>query len=209
MATGTAEALAPTISFPAPVPEVEDAKEIDASAESSDVTPTVQREDAPDLLKLPDLPMTMDESPSPSTEEWKSVNITPVGRGSPQEEEEEEAAPRLESKSPGVSPSVSPPIAYKGKSPDVQSSSNGSAIASSSELIPSDKSIFGSSKAASPFQSSGSSIGFEAADALSTSGEEREPQEVYVGDATWEERTWKELVRLREDMFWARIGGLR
>jgi hypothetical protein len=33
--------------------------------------------------------------------------------------------------------------------------------------------------------------------------------EVYVGDATWEERTWKELIKLKEDMFWARIGGLR
>lgn len=32
---------------------------------------------------------------------------------------------------------------------------------------------------------------------------------VYVGDATWEDRTWKELVRLREEMFWARIGGIR
>ncbi|PCH35356.1 hypothetical protein WOLCODRAFT_139866 [Wolfiporia cocos MD-104 SS10] len=31
----------------------------------------------------------------------------------------------------------------------------------------------------------------------------------YVGDGTWEERTWKELVRLREEMFWARIGGVR
>ncbi|KAL5480990.1 hypothetical protein ACEPAI_9931 [Sanghuangporus weigelae] len=31
----------------------------------------------------------------------------------------------------------------------------------------------------------------------------------YVGDATWEERTWKEIVRLREDMFWARIGAIR
>jgi len=29
----------------------------------------------------------------------------------------------------------------------------------------------------------------------------------YVGDGTWEERTWKELTRLREDMFWARVGG--
>ncbi|KAF7795677.1 hypothetical protein EIP86_006842 [Pleurotus ostreatoroseus] len=38
--------------------------------------------------------------------------------------------------------------------------------------------------------------------------EELDPR-VYVGDSTWEERTWKELVRLREDMFWARIGGLR
>ena len=28
----------------------------------------------------------------------------------------------------------------------------------------------------------------------------------YVGDGTWEERTWKELTRLREDMFWARVG---
>ncbi|KAL5499051.1 hypothetical protein ACEPAH_1569 [Sanghuangporus vaninii] len=31
----------------------------------------------------------------------------------------------------------------------------------------------------------------------------------YVGDATWEERTWKEIVRLREDMFWARVGAIR
>ncbi|KAH9478340.1 hypothetical protein JR316_0008794 [Psilocybe cubensis] len=31
----------------------------------------------------------------------------------------------------------------------------------------------------------------------------------YVGEATWEERTWKEIVRLREDMFWARVGGIR
>jgi len=28
----------------------------------------------------------------------------------------------------------------------------------------------------------------------------------YVGDTTWEERTWKELTRLREDAFWARAG---
>lgn len=33
--------------------------------------------------------------------------------------------------------------------------------------------------------------------------------EVYIGDATWEERTWKELAKLKEDMFWARVGGLR
>jgi hypothetical protein len=39
--------------------------------------------------------------------------------------------------------------------------------------------------------------------------EEEETSEVYIGDVTWEERTWKEVVRLREDMFWARIGGLR
>lgn len=32
---------------------------------------------------------------------------------------------------------------------------------------------------------------------------------VYVGDVTWEERAWKELVRLREEMYWARVGGLR
>ena len=47
-------------------------------------------------------------------------------------------------------------------------------------------------------------------------GKKREPESAsemnvgpYVGDATWEERTWKEIVRLREDMFWARVGGLR
>lgn len=37
----------------------------------------------------------------------------------------------------------------------------------------------------------------------------RDSKEVYVGDATWEERTWKEVVRLKEDMFWARVGGWR
>ncbi|PPQ70312.1 hypothetical protein CVT24_013007 [Panaeolus cyanescens] len=31
----------------------------------------------------------------------------------------------------------------------------------------------------------------------------------YLSDATWEERTWKELVRLREDMFFARVGVVR
>jgi hypothetical protein len=39
--------------------------------------------------------------------------------------------------------------------------------------------------------------------------EEHTDSEVYIGDATWEERTWKELVKLKEDMFWARVGGLR
>ena len=38
--------------------------------------------------------------------------------------------------------------------------------------------------------------------------EELDPR-VYVGDTTWEERTWKEIVRLREDMFWARVGAVR
>lgn len=32
---------------------------------------------------------------------------------------------------------------------------------------------------------------------------------MFIGDATWEERTWKELVKLKEDLFWARVGGLR
>lgn len=50
--------------------------------------------------------------------------------------------------------------------------------------------------------------------ASSKQDSEKSPQEdengnQYVGDATWEERTWKEITRLREDMFWARIGGVR
>lgn len=44
--------------------------------------------------------------------------------------------------------------------------------------------------------------------------EEQQPESApdgtpYVGDGTWEERTWKELTRLREDMFWARMGGVQ
>ncbi|KAI0356015.1 hypothetical protein OH77DRAFT_1424314 [Trametes cingulata] len=37
---------------------------------------------------------------------------------------------------------------------------------------------------------------------------EKDDQGQCVGDATWEERTYKELVRLREEMFWARIGAI-
>ncbi|TRM63703.1 hypothetical protein BD626DRAFT_495124 [Schizophyllum amplum] len=43
-------------------------------------------------------------------------------------------------------------------------------------------------------------------DSASASEEDAAKSGIYVGEATWEERTWKELVRLREDMFWARIG---
>ena len=44
--------------------------------------------------------------------------------------------------------------------------------------------------------------------ATSEDATEDEPG-VYVGNSSWEERTWKELVKLREEMFWARIGGVR
>ena len=48
---------------------------------------------------------------------------------------------------------------------------------------------------------------------LDLKAEELETEEMdkgqYVGNGSWEEKTWKELVRLREDMFWARLGGFR
>ncbi|KAI0631181.1 hypothetical protein C8Q77DRAFT_1061913 [Trametes polyzona] len=37
---------------------------------------------------------------------------------------------------------------------------------------------------------------------------EKVDESQYVGDATWEERTYKELVRLREEMFGARVGAV-
>ncbi|KAF9467782.1 hypothetical protein BDZ94DRAFT_1304979 [Collybia nuda] len=36
-----------------------------------------------------------------------------------------------------------------------------------------------------------------------------EDKDMYIGDTTWEEKTWKELIRLREEMFWARVGAMR
>ncbi|KDQ58556.1 hypothetical protein JAAARDRAFT_671720 [Jaapia argillacea MUCL 33604] len=42
-----------------------------------------------------------------------------------------------------------------------------------------------------------------------SSDSEASSLEMYVGTATWEERSWKEITRLREDMFWARIGCVR
>ncbi|KAF7971083.1 hypothetical protein HWV62_22064 [Athelia sp. TMB] len=31
--------------------------------------------------------------------------------------------------------------------------------------------------------------------------------EGFIGETTWEDKTWRELVKLKEDMFWARVGG--
>lgn len=46
-------------------------------------------------------------------------------------------------------------------------------------------------------------------DTSSTKRSSTTDEEGYAGDATWEDRTWKEIVRLKEDMFWARVGGVR
>ncbi|KAK2461239.1 hypothetical protein APHAL10511_006766 [Amanita phalloides] len=249
-ATGATVVPTSTVSVPAPIPEAEtkpDAREkveAGSSIESTGAgvavvvttvtTAQVRRENAPEVAKLfeaPRIAVSTSEtsSASPTTEDWKSVAVTPIGTGSPLEE----ATPWFENKFPQPTVAATdgqtqpksqavPPVeasAFNVESQDVRSNSNGSVIVSSGgeeeELISSDKSIFGSSKAASPFQSE-SSVGLGAAvmEVLSSSvqsAEEKggEYKEVYVGDATWEERTWKELVRLREDMFWARIGGLR
>ncbi|KAF8636937.1 hypothetical protein AX17_003188 [Amanita inopinata Kibby_2008] len=94
------------------------------------------------------------------------------------------------------------------------------------ESVSSNKSVFGSSTGGSPgsdsssngIQDEKSTVVFQGpgSEAEAKNEEEDKEQEgredekeVYVGEATWEERTWKELVRLREDMFWARIGALR
>ncbi|KAG2033710.1 hypothetical protein BDR03DRAFT_1014103 [Suillus americanus] len=34
-------------------------------------------------------------------------------------------------------------------------------------------------------------------------------EEGYAGDAAWEDPTWKGIVHLKEDMFWACVGGVR
>lgn len=46
-------------------------------------------------------------------------------------------------------------------------------------------------------------------DTTSTKQSSATEGEGFASDATWEERTWKELARLKEEMFWARTGGIR
>jgi len=36
--------------------------------------------------------------------------------------------------------------------------------------------------------------------------EERDPR--FVNKDNWQDKTWNEIVRLREEMFWARVGGV-
>ena len=49
----------------------------------------------------------------------------------------------------------------------------------------------------------------EKTEAKDSTAEKENSDASYISDATWEERTWKEIVRLREDMFWARVGAIR
>jgi len=51
--------------------------------------------------------------------------------------------------------------------------------------------------------------GCTSVDTASTKQSSGTEGEGFASDVTWEERTWKVLVRLKEDMFWARIGGIR
>lgn len=48
-----------------------------------------------------------------------------------------------------------------------------------------------------------------ASEVMRSEAEDEGEPGTYVGNSTWEERTWEELVKLREEMFWARIGGTR
>ncbi|KAF8635386.1 hypothetical protein AX15_000389 [Amanita polypyramis BW_CC] len=169
-----------------------------------------QWEPAPEFVKLPEappaveVPATIVEDRPSSTEDWKSVNVTPDA-GSPGEEAAPHSSSRIEME---TAPTKEVNAARVETQPS--SGSNGGTINSSSEVsIPSDKSVFGSSKAASLFNSVSSNGNKLDIGEQVVVEKERDFKEVYVGDATWEERTWKELVRLREDMFWARIGALR
>ena len=51
--------------------------------------------------------------------------------------------------------------------------------------------------------------GVASADSTEVGSPQDDPLGTYVGSATWEERTWKEITRLREDMFWARFVAVR
>ena len=46
----------------------------------------------------------------------------------------------------------------------------------------------------------------DTASTIQSSGTEGEG---FASDVTWEEHTWKVLARLKEDMVWARSGGIR
>ena len=43
--------------------------------------------------------------------------------------------------------------------------------------------------------------------ATTTTEEDLPEDDEWVGNARWEDRAWNEIVRIREEMFWARVGG--
>lgn len=43
--------------------------------------------------------------------------------------------------------------------------------------------------------------------ATTTTEEDLADDDEWVGNARWEDRAWNEIVRIREEMFWARVGG--
>ncbi|KIK91809.1 hypothetical protein PAXRUDRAFT_148685 [Paxillus rubicundulus Ve08.2h10] len=58
-------------------------------------------------------------------------------------------------------------------------------------------------------RTSGDSSVHTSIDSTSTKRSSSTDGEGFASDVTWEERTWKEVVKLKEEMFWARIGGVR
>jgi hypothetical protein len=50
--------------------------------------------------------------------------------------------------------------------------------------------------------------GVDLIESSSTSDNAKVDQTEYVGTSTWEDKTWRELVRIRKDMFHARLGAV-
>ncbi|CAL1699453.1 unnamed protein product [Somion occarium] len=180
----TSTATPAAVSVPTTEPAPTESKEVATqnSAPSSEVHGTVDEEDVSKNEVLPaseERHESTDRSTSPQ-EGTGSVELTP-GIRTP-------------------SPTQSPPLDVSNH--DDQNSNSSAEKVSTSPVVISDIDLFEEKERDAEVHRDGVDVPEETA-------EEDEIPGVYVTDGTWEERTWKELVKLREDMFWARLGGHR
>ncbi|KII87856.1 hypothetical protein PLICRDRAFT_141867 [Plicaturopsis crispa FD-325 SS-3] len=189
-------------STPAPAPSVIDVKDVPSRTSSPAPPPLPRRAAArarrgsvaapsPQPAKTP-LVQVAAEASSPAIREEEEEESAPSHKEESAPSHKEESAP-LQKEEDTPAAVVPTPINGDHENDDSKTISNGA-------TVPAENGV-----SAAPLLNGTSE---ETGSTPETNGKDVSDQ-VYVGHATWEERTWKELVNLREELFWARIGGLR
>jgi hypothetical protein len=151
----------------------------------------------------------------PSAEVSKDENLSKVDAPTSEKEEEHKPSPPHEQKDvageDAVEPETPSPLPDANINGDLSPKKRVSVDVSPHTAAESQAIVVDPSSEARQTRrvSEDSSIHGKSIDTSSTKRSSTTDEEGYAGDATWEDRTWKEIVRLKEDMFWARVGGVR
>lgn len=109
------------------------------------------------------------------------------------------AAKTATSITPVISPSLLPEYA-------LESATEALPTTTATETPPTDQASIISASSASVYTKYTKGV-LPSIPATTTTVEDLPENDEWVGNARWEDRAWNEIVRIREEMFWARLGG--